>query len=142
MSNARSREDFTSRDFREFRTTRRDHRKLKVRSGRKNSYSIRFPKTNASGKAEIIREDFVGQFTDHWDFALMDYDGTIESASPVVEASLFDACASVEHRIEILAWPLLKHERTKRSSRQEEFEYRVSCRNAQFVARPVTVDLE
>lgn len=40
-----------------------------------------------------------------------------------------------------MAWPLLAHERTKWSSRSEEYGYRVSCRNLLYVGDSVDVDL-
>jgi hypothetical protein len=54
---------------------------LVVTSGRKNKYWICFPKTSKEGMAELSANDFRGQFEDHSESGLMDYDGTIESAS-------------------------------------------------------------
>jgi hypothetical protein len=115
---------------------------LKVQAGRKNAYYIQFPKTDASGESELTRSDFVGQFTDHWEMALMDYDGTVEAASPLVEASLFDPTWSLQNRGHALAWPLLKHEQSKWASRELEYQHRTSSRNPRFSAQPVVVDLE
>ena len=115
---------------------------LRVQAGTKNPYFILFPKTNAHGTAELTRDDFVGQFKDHWESGLMDYNGSLESASPQVEAALFDPTWSIENRRLAMAWPLLAHERTKWSSRQEEYEYRVSSRNLAFSLTPTIVDLE
>ena len=46
---------------------------LRVRSGSKNPYHIYFPKTDSTGVAIISSEDFRGQFTDHYEMGLMDY---------------------------------------------------------------------
>jgi hypothetical protein len=115
---------------------------MEIRAGRKNPYFVRFPKTDASGCAELTRADFVGQFEDHWEEGLMDYDGSVESALPTVEVRLFDPTWSRANRRLALAWPLLKNERLKWSSREEEYEDRVSCRNLEFSAEPISVDLE
>ena len=113
-----------------------------VRAGRKNPYRILFPKTDRSGRTELSRADFVGQFRDHWQEGLMDYDGSPETADPVVEVSLFDPSWLLQNRRLALAWPLLKHERTKWSSRKEEYKYRISCRNEQFSGTIISVNLE
>lgn len=53
---------------------------VKVRSGTKNPFYILFPKTDSQGVAKLTQDDFVGQLIDHFEEALMDYNGTIESA--------------------------------------------------------------
>src|SRR5690348_3597606 len=85
---------------------------MKVRAGRKNPYFILFPKTDVSGRATLDRAGFLGQFTDHWEAGLMDYDGGVEDASTTVEASLFDPTWLRENRGIAMAWPLLTHEST------------------------------
>jgi hypothetical protein len=114
---------------------------LTVSTGRKNPYHIYFPKTDRSGVATLTREDFIGQFQDHWESALMDHSGTPESAESVVRVALYDPSWSSENPDLALAWPLLKHERSKWSSREEEYQSRISSRNGEFVATPITVDL-
>ena len=54
---------------------------LKITTGRKNSYRIYFPKIDRSGKATLTGDDFLGQFTDHWESGFMDHSGTPESAN-------------------------------------------------------------
>src|SRR5574340_929229 len=71
---------------------------MKVRAGRKNPYFIYFPKTDLDGVARLSREDFVGQFKDHWEIGLMDYNGTPESADPAVEVSLFNPSWLIKNR--------------------------------------------
>jgi hypothetical protein len=115
---------------------------LTVTAGRKNPYRIYFPKTDASGQATLTRNDFMGQFTDHWEAGLMDHSGTPESADPTVLVGLYDPSWSLENRDAALTWPLLKHERTKWSSRDEQYGYRTSSRNLQFRVSPIMVDLE
>jgi hypothetical protein len=113
-----------------------------VRAGSKNPYRIGFPKTDRSGRASLSRDDFIGQFTDHWEGALMDHDGTPDTAGSVVRVELYDPRWSLEHREAALAWPLLTHERTKWRSREEQYRYRTSSRNLEFVASPVEVNLD
>lgn len=115
---------------------------LTVRAGRKNPYLIYFPKTDSAGVASLTRNDIVGQFHDHWEASLMDHDGTLETADPLVGVSLHDPLWLRENREAALAWPLLPHERTKWRSRQEQYRYRTSARNSRFVATPLEVDLE
>lgn len=114
---------------------------MMVMTGRKNPYHIYFPKTDTSGMATLTRDDFIGQFKDHWESGLMDHVGTPESADSRVIVSLYDDSWSIANREFALAWPLLKHERAKWSSREEEYQSRVSSRNRDFVATPITVDL-
>jgi len=115
---------------------------LTVTSGHKNSYRIDFPKTDDSGATTLTRDDFVGQFEDHWEVGLMDYNGTPETADAVVQVALFDPAWSLENADAAMAWPLLAHERAKWSSREEQYRYRTSTRNAEFMVLPIQVDLE
>jgi len=115
---------------------------LTVTTGLKNPYHIYFPKTDSRGIATLTSDDFVGQFTDHWEAGLMDHSGTIDTAESTVRVGLYDPSWSVDNRDAALAWPLLKHERTKWSSRDEEYRYRTSSRNSEFSASPITIDLE
>jgi hypothetical protein len=115
---------------------------LTVTTGQKNPYRIYFPKTDASGVAALTRDEFIGQFTDHWEAGLMDHSGTPESADATVRVSLYDPSWSLENRDAALAWPLLKYERTKWSSRDEQYRYRTSSRNPEFHVSPIMVDLE
>jgi hypothetical protein len=113
-----------------------------VTTGKKNPYRLRFAKTDRSGMSTLTRDDFIGQFTDHWEAGLMDHSGTPEDAQPTVQVGLYDPSWSLENPDVALAWPLLSHERMKWSSRDEEYRYRMSSRNLEFVASPVMVDLE
>src|SRR5699024_10030353 len=63
---------------------------LEVSTGLKNPYFIRFPRTDAVGKAILTRDDFIGQFKDHWEQGLMDYQGGPDDAKPNVSARLFN----------------------------------------------------
>ena len=63
---------------------------LKVRSGTKNPYYIFFPKTDEDGESILSLNDFSGQFEDHFEAGLMDYNGSIKTANSEVEVSLFD----------------------------------------------------
>lgn len=112
-----------------------------VSTGQKNPYRIYFPQTDQRGTATLTRDDFAGQFKDHWESALMDHAGTLKNANPDVAVSLYDPSWSIANRDLALAWPLLTHERTKWASREEEYQSRISSRNTDFVATPVTVNL-
>lgn len=115
---------------------------ITVRAGRKNPYQILSPKTDESGCVAIIRDDFIGQFTDHWQLGLMDYDGSIETAGSDVLVDLFDPTWYLENPKLAQAWPLLKHESTKWRSRQDQYVYVTTCRNLNFTARPIRANLE
>ena len=108
-----------------------------VRSGRKNPYHMYFPKTNRAGLTMLTRDDVVDQFGDHWEAGLMDYDGTIESADPVVHITLYDPTWSLQNRAAALAWPLLKNERAKCASREEQYRYRTTARNLDYIASSI-----
>jgi hypothetical protein len=115
---------------------------LTVKAGRKNPYRIYFPLTDYRGVARLKRDDFLGQFTDHWEGGLMDHDGSLDTADPIVQVALYDPQWSIENGAAALAWPLLKHERTKWASREEEYRHRTSTRNMEFVASRIDVDLQ
>ncbi len=106
--------------------------KMTVYAGTKNLYHIYFPKTDPYGRAELTADEFRGQFADHWEQGLMDYNGTGESASQHVKLELFDP-ANMRANLESLsAWPLLKNEAKRWASRREMIEYFLSCRNGFF----------
>lgn len=105
---------------------------MRVTSGTKNLYHIYFPKTSADGMACLTAEDFRGQFNDHGDMFIMDYNGTVETAGDSVGIKLFDPQLLLKQRDNILRWPLSKHERTVWESRQEKVDYFVSCHNPEF----------
>ena len=115
---------------------------LNVRSGRKNPYHIFLPKTDKDGRAIISKDDFKGQFEDHYGTGLMDYDGSIETAKPEVEVSLFDPAWMIENKKLALAWPLLKNEKPKWKSRQEKYNYMISCRNPKFRMKQFLFNIE
>lgn len=115
---------------------------MTVTTGRKNPYRIHFPKTDRFGWATLTRDDFIGQFTDHWEAGLMDHSGTLEDAHSAVQVGLYDPSWSVQNPKGALAWPLLKHERSKWFSRDEQYRYRTSTRNPEYVISPIVVDLE
>ena len=72
---------------------------------------------------------------------LMDYNGTPETADPVVEVSLFDPSWLIENRKLALAWPLLEHEKERWVSREEQYNYMVNNRNSQFSCATTSVNL-
>jgi hypothetical protein len=105
---------------------------LLVTTGSKNPFRIHFEKTSENDTTRITAEDFCGQFNNHFDMASMDYDGSIETAADVMTIRLFDERPMMEHREELLRWPLFKHERTVWESREEFISYFLSCRNREF----------
>jgi hypothetical protein len=105
---------------------------MRVTAGTKNLFYICFPKTSVDGTTSMTAEDFRGQFADHYEMGLMDYNGTVETAGDLVGIMLFDPRPMIKHREELLHWPLLKHERTVWGSRRERMDYFLSCRNREF----------
>lgn len=73
--------------------------------------------------------------------ALMDFDGTLESADPNVEILLMSTTWLKENRDLALAWPLFKHEKKHWDTRQSKYEYTISNRNSEFTCAPLKVDL-
>ncbi len=102
---------------------------LGVTSGNKNRYYILFPKTDENGLTQLSSDEFRGQFEDHWESGLMDYNGTVETALPTVTVQLLDK-GRIEQNLDLLrAWPLLKNEQKWWGSREEKLQCLLSCRN-------------
>jgi hypothetical protein len=115
---------------------------LTVASGTKNPYHIIFPKTDARGVARLSSEQFRGQFEDHWENGLMDYNGTVDSAIPTIIVQLLEK-SRIRHNLHILrALPLLKNERQWWSSREEKLQYCLSYRNDQLAMEPTLWEIE
>jgi len=114
---------------------------LKVVSGRKNPYTILSPKTDKNGTAQITKTDFIGQFEDHWEMGLMDYNGNIETANNDIEVYLYNPKWAVENKDSCLAWPLLKNEIPLWKSREEKYEYLISCENKKYKAKSQIVNI-
>lgn len=114
---------------------------LTVHSGTKNPFHISFPKTNSKGLAVLSADDFRGQFADHFEMGLMDYNGTIETADERVTLALFDPANMAKNRANLAAWPLLRHERSQWRSREGRLEYFLSTRNDLFVFSPQKIVL-
>ncbi|MEW6515747.1 MAG: hypothetical protein AB1439_02415 [candidate division FCPU426 bacterium] len=114
---------------------------MKITAGTKNPYYIEFPKTDKNGFAILKKEELIGQFEDHLEMGLMDYNGTIESAKNTVEISLVDTDKLMKNKKEFLTWPLLTHEKKIWKTRKEELEYRLSSRNHIFVGNAIKVNL-
>jgi len=114
---------------------------IRIESGTKNSYKILSPKTGLDGKTQITRSDFIGQFEDHWEMGLMDYNGTIESANQNVEAYLYDPGWAIENKGLCLAWPLLKNEVPLWGSRTEKYEYLISCVNSKYKTKQQKINI-
>lgn len=103
-----------------------------VTAGTKNGYHIMFPKTAADGTAQITAQDFRAQFKDHGDMFIMDYNGSVETASDIVTFELYDQGLMERGQSQISRWPLSKHERTLWKSRKQFIEYLLSARNREF----------
>ena len=114
---------------------------MQITAGSKNPYRILFPKTTHDGRTLLSAVDVAGQFTDHWEMALMDYNGALDDAVDVVTLRLFDPAPVREHYAELLAWPLLTHERDRWDSRQQFLDYLLSCRNEQFAFAGISMRL-
>ena len=105
---------------------------MRVSAGTKNPYHIYFPKTDAHGVTSIEATAVHGQFEDHWEEGLMDFNGTLETASQEVVFYLFDVETLQANLSMALAWPLLAYEKSVWTSRQEKVDYFLSCRNQQY----------
>jgi hypothetical protein len=114
---------------------------MRVIAGTKNPYRIYFPKTAADGSTHLSAEDIEGQFNDHQEMALMDYNGNLRDASDMVTIRLFDPAPTRQRYTELLLWPLFPHERTQWESRQQLLDHMLSCRNADFTFDCVTTGL-
>ena len=113
---------------------------IQVQAGTKNSYSILFPKTDVNGLAVLDAEDFRHQFNDHHEFALMDYDGSIESACQTVEINLLNVQRMAKSGA--LAWPLTQHGRKIWKSKKGKADYFLSSSNEKFFFFPLSVRIE
>ena len=114
---------------------------MRVSAGTKNPYHILFPKTDAAGRTALDKSEVVGQFKDHWEEGLMDFNGSIESAAQAVTFFLFDVRDFKANLKTALAWPLLAHEKTTWASRTEKAEYLLSCRNAKYRLPETTLEI-
>lgn len=114
---------------------------LQVVAGTKNPYEILSSKTDMDGKTQITKDDFIGQFEDHWEMGLMDYNGDIETASNKVSVRLYNPEWARENKASCMAWPLLKNEIPRWNSREEQYQYLVSCNNSEYKANQQIVDI-
>jgi len=105
---------------------------MQITAGSKNPYTITFPKTDSAGHTKLTGEEISGQFTAHWEMAIMDYNGSIDEASDIVTIRLFDPAPLREGYEQLLSWPLSAHESTRWDSRREWLDYMASCRNDLF----------
>src|SRR3546814_4489583 len=112
---------------------------MRITSGTKSRYSIYFPKTDAQGRTALKQTAVLGQFKDHWEEGLMDFNGTFESASQTATFFLFNTDHLQASLDSALAWPLLTHEKTVWRSRQEQVDYFLSCRNNRYSLPETTV---
>jgi hypothetical protein len=115
--------------------------RMQITAGYKNPYGIFFPKTDSAGRTRLTAEDIKGQFTDHWEEALMDYNGSVEDANELVTIRLWDPAPLREGYDELLAWPLFTHQRTRWQSRHDYLDYMASCRNDEFAFDGISVRL-
>ena len=114
---------------------------IQITAGYKNPYSIYFPKTDARGHTRLTAEDIEMQFTDHWDMALMDYNGTLEDANELVTIHPWDPRPFREHPEAVLAWPLFSYEKAHWNSRRDWFDYMASCQNDEFTFGGISIRL-
>ena len=114
---------------------------MQITAGTKNPYDIFFPKTNGEGETRLTASEIEGQFADHWEMAVMDYNGSIEEANDLVTIRLWDPAGFRAAYNELLSWPLFKNQRTGWKSRREYQDYMVSCRNDEFEFDGISVRL-
>jgi hypothetical protein len=115
--------------------------RMQITAGYKNPYSIFFPKTDSGGHTRLTAKEMEMQFTDHWDMALMDYNGSLQDANEVVTIHLWDPRPLRGDPEQALAWPLFSYETTRWTSRREWFDYLASCRNEEFTFGGISVRL-
>ena len=114
---------------------------MQITAGYKNPYSIFFPRTDERGHSRLTAKEIEMQFTDHWDMALMDYNGSLEDANELVTIHLWDPCSLREDSEQVFAWSLFSYEKTRWKSRREWFDYMASCRNDEFTFGGISVRL-
>lgn len=115
---------------------------IEIAAGNKNPYHILFPKTDQNGKTSLSAENVKAQFEDHREAGLMDYNGTLESASPWVGVRLHDRKHAASAEKTLRAWPLLKNEIGQWRNRDEQVDYLLSSRNDQFQMRLIYWNIE
>jgi hypothetical protein len=119
---------------------------MTVRAGTKNPFLIYFSKTNKEGQTSITAIDFKDQVDFQITMGIMDYNGSIETASQVVNIDL-----GLPYRKELLEDKrflesirkgyLQGYERLKWSSSAEMVSYYLSSRNNEFITKPQSVEL-
>src|SRR5437762_8588071 len=114
--------------------------RMQISAGYKNPYGILFPKTDSAGHTRLTAEDIKGQFTDHWEEALMDYNGSIDDANELVTIRLWDpaALARVTRRASRLA-AIHSSARARWQTRRDYLDYMASCRNDEFAFDGISV---
>src|SRR5690606_42082787 len=114
---------------------------MRVSAGTKNPYHIFFPKTDASGRTALDKAAVVGQFKDHWEEGLMDFNGILESAPQAATFFLFNVRDFKANLKMALAWPLLAYEKTAWGSRVEKADYFLPCRNDKYHLPEITMEV-
>lgn len=119
---------------------------MTVRAGTKNPFLIYFPKTNKEGKTSITDIDFKDQVDFQITMGLMDYNGSIETASQVVSIDLGlpyrDKSPEDKRFLEIIRKSHLQgYERLKWLSSDEMVSYYLSSRNDEFNTKPQSVEI-
>lgn len=112
-----------------------------VHSGTKNPFYIYFPKTNNEGKTSLTADEFKDQFESHYEIGLMDYNGSIETASQVVDLDLHYQDKLYPSLEVARKRGLLGYERLKWKSSDEMIAYFISCRNSKFSTESQSVEI-
>jgi hypothetical protein len=115
--------------------------RMQITAGYKNPYSIYFPKTGEHRHTRLTAKEIEMQFKDHWDMALMDYNGSLEDANELVTIHLWDPAPLRQGYDKLLAWPLFSYEETRWKSRREWLDYMASCRNDEFSFGGISISL-
>jgi hypothetical protein len=112
---------------------------VKLYSGTKNPYFIIFNKTDELGVTKLSYDEIYGQFLDHHEVGLMDYNGSIDK---IISASIniLDLSDFKKNLRSINAWPLLKHEKTNWDDRKKKSNYILSSNNELYKMNDCIVD--
>jgi hypothetical protein len=115
--------------------------RITVHAGSKNPYYIYFPKTNNDGRTSISADEFMEQFDSHYEIGLMDYNGSFETASQVVDIDIHYQNFLYPSLDIAYKRPLLEYEKHRWQSSKEMIAYYLSCQNDKYFADPQAVEI-
>jgi hypothetical protein len=115
---------------------------LKIKAGTKNDYYIFFYKTNIQGESCLHKSDIYEQFKVNQEIFMMDYNGTIETANPIVEISLLEIELFRKSLSIIRTLGLSSYDKKLWNNIDEKIDYFLSSDNDKFLLEPIHVDFE